>query len=54
MTMKPGAKKISGQPDRFSLVVVEQRTDSFSSAWCSGPLAPIPQEFAYIPKLKLG
>jgi hypothetical protein len=44
MRMKPGAKKISGQPDRRSLVV-DQRTDKLQQRlvlWSAGPSS---QEF---------
>ena len=47
MTTKPGAKRISGRPDRLSLVV-EQRTDKLQQRlvlWAAGPVS---QEFADI------
>jgi hypothetical protein len=47
MTTKPGAKRISGQPDRRSLAV-EQRTDKLQQGlvlWAAGPIS---QEFADI------
>jgi hypothetical protein len=41
MTTKPGAKRISGQPDRLSLIV-EQRTDKLQQRlvlWADGPIS---------------
>ena len=45
MTTKPGAKRISGQPDRLPLVVESVPIQQRLVLWAAGPIS---QEFADI------